>query len=112
MFCAGNRSQAEALPLLTRWVRWAHVQHCRVQRHSVCLIGVELLHALKYAKQMFVNKFLYNATQILAYDCMEERIVSRVKDEYCGDPMRKLEYIGFYQNTGYVKYHMNESAFL
>ncbi|KAL4229261.1 hypothetical protein ACF0H5_012301 [Mactra antiquata] len=65
---------------------------------SICVFGIGEVQYLAYAKELFANKF-YLDYKHYAFDCMEELIYNRTRDEYLGildfdsSWYSKLEYV-------------------
>ena len=103
----GPENLAQAIPELNRFVRWAF-RPCpgnTTQRNWSCVIGVELLPEAVQNKKLFANKFLYDPDQVLAFDCMEEMIINRIRQEYCEGRLVDTELLRYYGNSNYVKWH-------
>ena len=72
------------------------------------MFGIHMLRFLKNPNELFANKFWYSPNQILAYDCVEQRLFTRIRREYCQNPAEKLQNVDFYKNLSYTKYHMRD----
>ena len=115
MFCSffvsGDPKLADQLPNIVRINRWIHDGNERCAPHTMtrnwlCMFGIHMLRFLTNPYQLFVNKLWYAPDQILAYNCVEQRLFTRIRKEYCENPVVRLQNIDFYKNMSYTKNHV------
>ena len=104
----GPKSLAETLPQVNRFVRWATGKPCPPgvkKRNLNCVIGLAMLPQLRNEISLAANKFLYGPEDVLAYDCVEERLMNRIRQEYCYSHRVEATLVEYFKKIGYVKWH-------
>lgn len=87
MFTGEPETDCYIKPFLARYKNWGNFIYnwpCHGHRvRNVCIFGIGDLPLLSTRREMFANKF-YLQGDPDTYNCMEELIFNRTRDEYFG----------------------------
>ena len=64
-----------------------------------------MLPELRNEISLAANKFLYGPEGVLAYDCVEEMLMNRIRQEYCYSRQVDATLVEYFKSLSYVKWH-------